>query len=220
MCFLVSLAPDIFLYLFGKPPCPTSLNIVLYSSRWRPPLTVPRQKLLPPCHSDADHPSRTCLLSPTELSHKFTYPTSSSLQSRTTIQLTAILFEFLYHCIMFPNTGKIPDMMIFPALACFDFFSSFLYFSTIAVVPSFSTIAVVPPVRSRLRALQQSQSSSDPAGKDSATSSPMLTEAGTSVRLSFQSRRIWICNPLGEGDKRTKYHQQTAEHPHAIAYCI
>ena len=53
-----------FLAFFDKPPCPTSLNIVLYPSRWRPPLTVPRQKLLPPCHSDADHLSRTCLLSP------------------------------------------------------------------------------------------------------------------------------------------------------------
>ena len=36
-------------------------------------------------------------------------------------------------------------------------------------------------------ARQQSQSSPDPAGKDSATSSPILTEDGTSVRLSFQS---------------------------------
>ena len=33
------------------------------------------------------------------------------------------------------------------------------------------------PVRSRLRARQQSQSSPDPASKDSATSSPILTEA-------------------------------------------
>ena len=39
---------------------------------------------------------------------------------------------------------------------------------------------------------QQSQSSPDPAGKDSATSSPMLTEAGTSVGLSFQSRILFI----------------------------
>ena len=46
------------------------------------------------------------------------------------------------------------------------------------------------PVRSRLRARQQSQSSPDPAGKDSATSSPILTEDGTSVRLSFQSCSI------------------------------
>ena len=37
-----------FLAFFDKLPCPTSLNIVLYPSRWRPPLTVPRQKLLPP----------------------------------------------------------------------------------------------------------------------------------------------------------------------------
>ena len=44
------------------------------------------------------------------------------------------------------------------------------------------------PVRSRLSDRQQSQSSPDPAGKDSATSSPMLTEAGMAVRLSFQSR--------------------------------
>ena len=43
------------------------------------------------------------------------------------------------------------------------------------------------PVRSRLRARQQSQCSPDPAVKDSAISSPIFTEAGTSVRLSFQS---------------------------------
>ena len=43
------------------------------------------------------------------------------------------------------------------------------------------------PVRSRLSNRQQSQSSPDPAGKDSATSSPMLTEAGMSVRLSFRA---------------------------------
>ena len=46
------------------------------------------------------------------------------------------------------------------------------------------------PVRSRLRARQQSQSS--PAGKDSATSSPILTDDGTSVRLSFQSRSLLL----------------------------
>ena len=45
---------------------------------------------------------------------------------------------------------------------------------------------------SRLRARQQSQSSPDPAGKDSATSSPILTEAGTSGRLSFQSRSLLL----------------------------
>ena len=60
MCYLLVL----FLAFFDKPPCPTSLNIVLYPSRWRPPLTVPRLKLLTPCHSDAEHLSRTCLLSP------------------------------------------------------------------------------------------------------------------------------------------------------------
>ena len=48
------------------------------------------------------------------------------------------------------------------------------------------------PVRSRLRARQQSQSSPDPAGKDSAISSPILTEAGTSVRLPFQSRSLLL----------------------------
>ena len=80
-----------------------------------------------------------------------TYPTSSSLQSRSTIPLTAILFEFLYPWILFPHTGIIPDKMICPNLACFVFFSSFLYFSTIAVVPSLSVLFVptctsmVPP---------------------------------------------------------------------------
>ena len=51
-----------------------------------------------------------------------------------------------------------------------------------------SSVAPLPtPVRSRLRARQQSQSSPDPVGKDSATSSAILTEAGTyvTVRLSF-----------------------------------
>ena len=47
-------------------------------------------------------------------------------------------------------------------------------------------------MRSRLIARQQSQSSPDPAGKDSATSIPILTEAGTSVRLSFQSRSLLL----------------------------
>ena len=48
------------------------------------------------------------------------------------------------------------------------------------------------PVRNRFRARQQSQSSPDPASKDSATSSPILTEAGMSVRLSFQSRSLLL----------------------------
>ena len=48
------------------------------------------------------------------------------------------------------------------------------------------------PVRSLFRARQQSQSSPDPAGKDSATSSPILTEACTSVRLSSQSRSLLL----------------------------
>ena len=70
------------------------------------------------------------------------YPTSCSLQSRFTIPLNAIRFEFLYPCILLPNTGKIPDKMICPILACFVFFSRFLYFSSIAVVPSLSALFV------------------------------------------------------------------------------
>ena len=35
-----------FRAVFDKPPCPTSLNIVLYPSHWQPPPTVPRQKRL------------------------------------------------------------------------------------------------------------------------------------------------------------------------------
>ena len=50
-----------------------------------------------------------------------------------------------------------------------------------------------PPLSGRrLRTRQQSQSSPDPTGKDSATSSPILTEVGTSVRLSFQSRSLLV----------------------------
>ena len=37
-----------------------------------------------------------------------------------------------------------------------------------------------------------SQSYPDPSGKDSAISSPILREAGTSVRLSFQSRSLLL----------------------------
>ena len=55
------------------------------------------------------------------------------------------------------------------------------------------------PVRSRLRARQQSQSSPDPAGKDSATSIPILTEAGTSVRPSFQSRSLLLLADKSSG---------------------
>ena len=55
--------------------------------------------------------------------YKSTYSTSSSLQSRFTIPLTAIRFEFLYPWILLPNTGKIPDKIICPALACLHFFS-------------------------------------------------------------------------------------------------
>ena len=57
---------------------------------------------------------------------------------------------------------------------------------------SSSVFARPTHVRSQLSARQQSPSSPDPAGKDSATSSPMLTEAGTSVRLSFQSSSLLL----------------------------
>ena len=50
-----------------------------------------------------------------------------------------------------------------------------------------------------VRARQQSQSSTDPAGKDSATSSPILTEAGTSVMLSFQSRSLLLLADKSSG---------------------
>ena len=60
------------------------------------------------------------------------------------------------------------------------------------------------PVRSRLRARQQSQSSPDPAGKDTATSSPTLTDDGTSVRLSFQSRSLLLLADESSGVTVTK----------------
>ena len=60
------------------------------------------------------------------------------------------------------------------------------------------------PVPSRLRARQQSQSSPDPSGKDSATSSPISTEAGTSVRLSFQSRSLLLLADESSGVTVTK----------------
>ena len=46
-------------------------------------------------------------------------------------------------------------------------------------------------VRSRLTARQQSQSSPDPAGKHSATSSPMLTEAGHMTSTPHKSGKRW-----------------------------
>ena len=49
-----------------------------------------------------------------------------------------------------------------------------------------------PPVRSRFGARQQRQSSLDTIGKDSATSSHILTEAGTSVWLSFHNRSLLL----------------------------
>ena len=60
------------------------------------------------------------------------------------------------------------------------------------------------PVPSRLRARQQSQTSPDPSGKDSATSSPISTEAGTSVRLSFQSRSLLLLADESSGVTVTK----------------
>ena len=42
---LLSFCPPIV--FFDNPPCPTSLNTVLYPSHWQPPLTVPRQDYTP-----------------------------------------------------------------------------------------------------------------------------------------------------------------------------
>ena len=38
---LLLLSSCTFRAFFDKPPCPTSLNIVLYPSHWQPPLRVP-----------------------------------------------------------------------------------------------------------------------------------------------------------------------------------
>ena len=56
------------------------------------------------------------------------------------------------------------------------------------------------PVRSRLRARQHSQSSPDPAGKDSGTSSPISTEAGMSVRLSPEPQSAAACRRVKRRD--------------------
>ena len=55
------------------------------------------------------------------------------------------------------------------------------------------------PVRSRFISLQQSQSYPAPAGKDSPTFSPILTEAGTSVRLLYQSRSLLLLADKSNG---------------------
>ena len=43
---LLLLSSCTFRAFFDKPPCPTSLNIVLYPSHWQPPLRVPRQEFV------------------------------------------------------------------------------------------------------------------------------------------------------------------------------
>ena len=118
---------------------------------------------------------------PTKLSHKSTYTTSSSLQSRFTIPLTATRFEFLYPRILLPNTGTIPGKMTCPTLACFVFFSIFLYFSTIDVVPSLSALFVPtctsmdPPFPLPMICSTLSITCSILApGKQTTTSSPLL----------------------------------------------
>ena len=52
---LLSFCPRPPIVFFDFPPCPTSLNIVLYPSHWQPPLTVPQQERQPPFHSDVGH---------------------------------------------------------------------------------------------------------------------------------------------------------------------
>ena len=44
------LSSCMFRAFFDKPPCPNSLNIVVYAIHWQPPLTVPRQRRQPPSH--------------------------------------------------------------------------------------------------------------------------------------------------------------------------
>ena len=49
----LSFCPCPPIVFFDFPPCPTSLNIVLYPSHWQPPLTVPQQERQPKCiHCD------------------------------------------------------------------------------------------------------------------------------------------------------------------------
>ena len=77
------------------------------------------------------------------------------------------------------------------------------------------------PVRSRLRARQQSHSSPDPAGKDSATSSPILTEAGTSVRLSFQSRSLLLLAGKSSGLRQPEMiRQQSCRAGFSLCACV
>ena len=121
-----------FRAFFDKPPCPTRLNIVLCPSHWQPPLTVPRQKRQP-LPTKVQTVPHVHFFFP----HKAVPQIQVSLQSRFTIPLIDIRFEFLYPSILLPNTGRIPDRMICSTLTSFVFFSSFLYLSTIAVVLSY-----------------------------------------------------------------------------------
>ena len=148
--------------LATAPESPSAKTAAPFPLRWRPSLTY--------------IPSF-----PTQLSHKSTYPTSSSLQSRSTILLTAIRFKLLYSCLLFPTTGKIPDMMICSTLACFVFFRRALYFSTIAVVPSLSALfvpmctSIVPPFHLPMMSSTLSVTYSILAPGTHTTTSPLLS---------------------------------------------
>ena len=90
--------------------------------------------------------------------------------------------EFMYPCLLFPTTGKIPDMILCSTLACFVFFSRSLYFSTIAVVPSLSAL-FVPTCTSRVPPFHLPMMFSTfsvtcyilAPGKHTTTSSPLLS---------------------------------------------
>ena len=79
---------------------------------------------------------------PTKLPHKSTKPTSSSLHSFSTSMLIAIPRQFRYLWPLLPITGRIPDSITGSNSVCFSVLTNFLYFLTMAVVPSLSTLFV------------------------------------------------------------------------------
>ena len=115
-------ALDVFPYSLCSPrqffrqiPCPTSLNS--YPSHCQLHVSVHQQNQYPISHWYTSHISCTFLLP----------PQSCSTNPRIRLHLPVDCHPpriFPYPWLLLPNTGKIPDKIICPAIACHCFHSS------------------------------------------------------------------------------------------------
>ena len=76
-----------FRAFFDKPPCPTSLNIVLYPSHWQTPLTVPRHRTVSIAHY---HPAVATLCVLKILSRPAMNETWEKMSPWSTLRLTYV----------------------------------------------------------------------------------------------------------------------------------